>query len=80
MNTTIARIKVIAQASVTWLLVAMTVVQIVADEIVSVLPAGVAENVGAVTLRVVAVLAAAVAIIRRVSEVTPADRGLLPPA
>jgi hypothetical protein len=77
---TIARIKVLATAAVTWLLVASTIVTIASEEIAAVLPAGTATTVGAVALKVVAVIGAAVAIIRRVTPVLPDQRGLLPTA
>lgn len=74
----IARIKVVLTAAVTWLVLASTIVTILSEEIATVLPAGAATDVGAVALKVVAVLGAAVTIIRRVTPVLPDERGLLP--
>lgn len=73
----IERIKVVAAAAVTWLSVASAIVIILSEEIANVLPAGQAETVGAWALKAVAVIGAAVAIIRRVTPVLPEDRGLL---
>lgn len=73
----VEQVKVVAGSAVTWMTVASTAVVIVSDELAKVLPAGAAETVGAVSVKVVAVLGAAVAIIRRVSPVLPSARGLL---
>ena len=78
MNNLIARIKVVLAAAVTWIVVASTVVTLASDEIAEVLPAGDAETVGAVAAKIVAVLGAAVAIIRRVQPVIESERGILP--
>lgn len=80
MSRTIAKIRVVLSAAVTWITVASGVVVIVADEAAKVLPSGAAEDVAAVAVRVVAVLGAAVAIIRRVTPVLPDQRGLIPPS
>lgn len=74
----VARAKVIGSATVTWLIAVSAAVQGLATDIASILPEE-AERVGAVGVRVAAVLAVAVAIIRRVTTVLPDDRGLLPP-
>lgn len=73
----IARIKVIAGAAVTWLVAASTTVTIFSDEIVKVVPDQ-AQGIGSVSLKIVAWLGAAIAIIRRVTPVIPEDRGILP--
>lgn len=78
MSKIVAKVKVVLSAAVTWITVAFGVVVIVSDEAVKVLPAGAAETVAGVAVRVVAVLGAAVAIIRRVTPVLPDERGLLP--
>jgi hypothetical protein len=72
----VERVKVVLSAAVTWIVAASAVVQIVADEVGAALP-GHAEDVSTVAVRVVAVLAAAVGIIRRVSPVLPSERGLV---
>jgi len=77
---TIARIKVLLTAAVTWLIVASTIVTIMSEEIAAVLPDGAATTVGAVALKIVSIIGAAVAIIRRVTPVLPEERGLLPKA
>lgn len=76
----IARAKVVLLAAPTYLVAVSAVVSILADEIAMVLPAGMAMTLGALAVRVVAVLGAAIGIIRRVTPVVVADRGLLPPA
>lgn len=78
MSSFVARVKVVLAAAVTWIVVASTVVTLASDEIAKVLPAGDAETVGAVAAKIVAVLGAVVAIIRRVEPVLPAERGILP--
>lgn len=75
---TIARIKVVLTAAVTWLIVASTIITIMSEEIAAVLPDGAATTVGAVALKIVSIISAAVAIIRRVTPVLPEERGLLP--
>lgn len=75
----IDRARVVLTAAPTYLVGASAVVTIVADEVAKVLPAGQATTVGAVTVRVVAILGAAVAIVRRVTPVVDGERGLLPP-
>lgn len=73
----IARAKVVFNAAPTYLVAASAIAIIVSDEVSTVLPAGAATVVAAVTLKVVAVLGAAVSIIRRVKPVLPSERGIL---
>lgn len=73
----IARAKVIFTAAPTYLVAASAIVIIVSSEAATVLPAGVATTVGAVALKIVAVLTAAINIIRRVTPVLPSERGIL---
>ena len=73
------RILVVLKAAPTYLVALSTVVTILAEEIAAVLPAGAANDVGVVAVRVVAVLATSVAIIRRVTPVVASRRGLLEP-
>lgn len=73
-----ARIRVILTAAPTWLVFAALTVQIVTEEISKILPAGWAARVVAIGGAVGAIIGAAIAIIRRVSPVLPAERGILP--
>lgn len=80
MQKLLARVRVVLHAAPTYLVALSAVIVIVADELASVLPAGAVTTVGTIAARVVAVLGAAVAIIRRVTPVVDrAQRGLLPP-
>jgi hypothetical protein len=74
----IARVKVVLSAAVTWLVVASSVVTVFADEIAPIIPAPWSERASAIAVTVLGVLAAAIAIIRRVSPVLPDERGILP--
>ena len=66
-----ARVRVVLTSLVTYLLIASSILTIVAEE----LPGPAAEWIG----RAVVWLATAVTIIRRVTPVLPEDRGLVPP-
>jgi hypothetical protein len=70
--------KVVFSAAVTWLVFASAVVTIASEEIAAVVGEGTAEDVTAWSLRILAVLGAAIGIIRRVTPVLPEDRGILP--
>ncbi len=72
------RLEVIATAAVTWIVVASTVLTVVAEELGNLFADGQAATVIRVLLRIVAALGAAVTIIRRVTPVLKAERGLLP--
>lgn len=77
MKSFLARVRVVLTAAPTYLLTASTVVVVLRDEIAGLFPAA-AEDVSRWSVTVLAVLAAAVRIIRRVAPVLPAERGLLP--
>lgn len=77
MTETLARVRVVATSAVTWLQVVAAVLVIAAEEIAKAVPE-ISDDVTTVVVRVVAVLGAAVAIIRRVTPVLPDERGLLP--
>lgn len=72
-----ARIKVIATAAVTWLVAASVFVAVAAPAIAELLPTGDRSAVIEWSVRAAAWLAGAAAIIRRVTPVEPADRGIL---
>lgn len=76
MTETIARIKVVLSAAVTWITLAIAVLTIFSEEIAALLPEG-SEDISAFILKVVAWLGGAVTIIRRVSPVLPSERGIL---
>jgi ABC-type glucose/galactose transport system permease subunit len=73
----LARARVVATSAVTWLQVVAAVLVIAAEEIAKAVPE-VSDDVTTVVVRIVAVLGAAVAIIRRVTPALPDERGLLP--
>jgi hypothetical protein len=70
------RVRTVARAAVTWLVLASTVLTIAAEELARV--AGADSPVVVLMLRVVAWLGVAVAIIRRSTPVLPDARGILP--
>ena len=74
MSDVLARVRVLLTAAPTYLVAAAAVVQVVVAELGDDWPA-----VAAGGTRVLAVLAAATAIVRRVTPVLPVERGLLPP-
>jgi hypothetical protein len=74
----ITRARVVLTAAVTWLVAASAVVTIFAEEITEVLPDDWQGPFARTVVVVLAVLTAAVNIIRRVTPVLPAQRGLLP--
>lgn len=71
----IEKLKVVASAAVTWLIAASVLVSAVAPQIAELFPKN-AEDITEWAARVVGWLAAAVLIIRRVSPVPVAERGL----
>lgn len=75
-----ARILVVLKAAPTYLVAAGAVVTIVADELAKALPNGWQDNAVQIGGAVAGVIAAATAIIRRVTPVVEAERGLLPVA
>ena len=76
--TLVAKLKVILKAAPTWIITAALIVPIVADEVGKVVPAGWQDNVVSISGRVLAILGAAAAIIRRVTPVAKDQRGILP--
>lgn len=78
MQAFIERVKVVLSAAVTWIVLASSIVTIFAEEIAKVAAEGTAATVTRVAVRVVSILGAAVAIIRRVTPVLPEERGVLP--
>lgn len=79
MSDFIARLRVVATAAVTWLTGAAALIQFAAPHIAEQLPAGAAETFTAWAVRVAAWVAVAVLIIRRVTPVPEAERGVIPP-
>lgn len=70
------RIRVVLGAAPTYLVTAATVVAVAAPELANAFPDQ-AQTITTVALRIGAVLAAAVTIVRRVTPVDAEDRGLL---
>jgi len=77
MNETLERLKTLFTAAPTWLVLAAAIVVEVRDSIAEVFP-GIGEDVAGIAAPILAVLAVAVLIVRRVTTVIKADRGLLP--
>jgi hypothetical protein len=73
----LARARVIATSAVTYILFAQTACYVVADEVAKVAPDQ-AESIAEWALKAAAAGGAVVRIIRRVSPVDPAHRGILP--
>lgn len=73
------RILVILKAAPTWLVAASTAITIFAEEIVAILPDSWDPVVVRWSAIAVGFLTAVINIIRRVSPVLPAERGILPP-
>jgi hypothetical protein len=71
-------LQVLLGAAVTWMVALASGLTLAAGEIAQAAPEG-SEGTVAVILRVVAWLGTAVLIVRRVTPVLPAARGLLPP-
>ena len=80
MNATLERIKTLANAANTYLVLAGLVVAIVTEEVAEELPSSTAETVVKVGGKVVGWLGAAIAIVRRSTVVIEEQRGLLPVA
>lgn len=77
MKLTLARLRVLLTAAPTWITTAMAVVVLLRDNIATLFPSA-AEDVSRWSVTVLAVLAGALAIVRRVAPVLKAERGLLP--
>ena len=73
-----AGIKVILKAAPTWITTATVLVTTFSDEIVTLLPPEVQEQWQPLAVKILAVLAGASLIIRRVSPVLKWERGILP--
>lgn len=81
MNQTIARTRVVLTALPTYLVAAAVILTIVSEDVAQLLPmvpAGTAETVARWLVAAAGSLTAAVSIIRRVTPVLPAERGILP--
>jgi len=78
LKTLVARAKVVLTAAPTYLVAAAVLIPFVVDQLATVLPTTWSETVAQVAGKAVAVLGVAVAIIRRVTPVPAAQRGLLP--
>lgn len=74
-----ARLRVILTAAVTWLLVAQATLVGFADQLGPFIPTPWADRVNAALISALAVIAAIITIIRRVTPVLPSERGILPP-
>lgn len=79
MQNFLKRARVILKAAPTYLVAAGAVVSIVADEVAKVLPTGWQDNAAQIGGAVAGVIGAAVLIVRRVTPVLVAERGLLSP-
>lgn len=75
-----ARARTLLGAVVTWLTLLGLVLGIVADELADYATDGTTATVVALIARALAAIGVAIAIVRRVTEVIPEDRGLLPVA
>ena len=73
----LARVRVLLTAAPTYISTATALVVIFSAEIGALFP-GAADDIAAWSVRVLAVLAGAANIVRRVAPVLPAERGLLP--
>lgn len=74
----LAKVRVVASAAVTWLVIAEGVLLAVVAEVVPQLPEPWGSRVGTFVASALAVLATAIVIIRRVTPVEPEERGILP--
>lgn len=72
------RIVVIAKAAPTWLAVVVTAVPTIATALADQLPTAWAADVTNIGVRVVGIAAAAIVVIRRLTPVAKAERGLTP--
>lgn len=73
-----AKAQVVLTAAVTWLVIVAAVITVIADELAKVLPSPWSDRLSAWAITILGVLGAIIAIIRRVTPVEPAERGLLP--
>lgn len=77
MKKLLARTRVLLTAAPTYLVAAYAVVSIVTEEISKVVPSGWQDNAVQIGGAIVGILGAALAIVRRVTPVLPAERGIL---
>ena len=80
MSDFVTRVLTLIKALPTWLTAAAAVIAIFSEEIVDLLPESWQGGFSQGVLVVLAILAAAVNIVRRVTPVVSAERGLHPPA
>lgn len=79
MSKTLARLAVLAKAAPTYLLIAATVVTVGSQYLADALPGDTATTVTKVAGVLLGIIGAATTIVRRVTPVLPAQRGLLEP-
>lgn len=79
MSKLIARIGVLLRAAPTYLAAAGVIIAIIADEVGKLAPSGWQDNAIQILGVLAGIIAAATAIVRRVTPVAPADRGLIVP-
>lgn len=79
LTTLIRQVTVILTSVVTLVTTLAVAVSVFVDEVADALPAGWQDNALSIGATVVSVLGAAAAAIRRVTEVPPDERGILPP-
>lgn len=80
MDIFLLRAKVVLKALPTYLALVATVIGVLLDEIVPLLPDNIAVQVTAVAATVLVWIAAVIKTISRLTPVDPHERGLLPPA
>jgi hypothetical protein len=73
------RLRVLLKAAPTWLAAVAAVLGVIAAEVVPNLPDNLAAKVGGVVAFGLSIVAAATAVVRRVTPVLPPERGILPP-
>lgn len=79
MSKLIARIRVLLNAAPTYLAAAGVIIAVLADEVGKLAPTGWQDNAVQILGVLAGIVAAATAIVRRVTPVLPAERGLLVP-
>lgn len=78
-NLFVVRAKVVLKALPTYLALVATIIGVLLDEIVPLLPDNIAIQVSAIAATVLAWIAAVIAAIRRLTPADPETYGLLPP-
>jgi hypothetical protein len=79
MSELLAKVRVILKAWPTWAAAFTAVLGVVAAEVIPLLPEQVGVRVAGWVAVALSVIAAATAVVRRVTPVLPAERGVLPP-